>query len=348
MSKLPVVSLNNNSILVCGGAGFIGSHFVKVVKKKYPDCLVVVLDSLTYAGNLSNLPDDIHVINKQIQDRIYLAQLFKEKGAPDYIVNFAAETHNDRSITNPGSFIETNVEGVGVLCDLARDFNIKKFVHVSTDEVGGSFEKGSFKESDPLNPKTPYSASKAGGELIALAHHNTFDTSICITRGGNTYGPNQYPEKLIPFFITRLLEDKKIPVYGTGNAVREWIHVEDHAEGILAVLEKGIPGEIYNIGDNNERTNNEIIDILLKELKKDKSLVKNVEDPRKKAHDQRYSLDLSKIKKELNWEPTRNFEEELSKTIKWYVDNPQWWKEIQQTLEYQEFYNKFYKPLLGE
>lgn len=341
------VDLNNSSILVCGGAGFIGSTFTKIVKSKYPNATVVVYDALTYAGNLANLSPDIPLVKGLIQDRVLLTSWF-EKESPDYIVNFAAETHNDRSLTDPTSFISTNVEGIGVLCELVNKFSIKKLVHVSTDEVAGSIEKGSFKETDPYRPNTPYSASKAGGELIALAHYNTFGTPVCITRGGNTYGPHQYPEKLIPFFLTRLFENKKIPIYGDGSAVREWIHVEDHAKGVLAVLEKGKNGEIYNIGDKNERNNMEIVDILLRETKCNKNLIKFIEDPRKNAHDMRYSLCTDKIEKELGWKAEKNFDNGLIETVNWYKENSSWWKSIQQTKNYSDFIYQFYHKSLGE
>jgi len=341
------VDLTKSSILVCGGAGFIGSTFAKLVKQKYPEASIVVYDALTYAGNPHNLPPNIPLVKGLIQDRILLSSWF-EKEVPDYIVNFAAETHNDRSLTNPTSFIETNVEGVGVLCDLANKFSVKKLVHVSTDESYGSIKNGSFKETDPIHPNTPYSAAKAGGELIALAHHNTFGTPVCITRGGNTYGPNQYPEKLIPFFLTRLLENKKIPVYGNGSAVREWIHAEDHAEGVLSVLERGKIGEIYNIGDVNERNNMEIVQILLAETEKGEDLIKYIEDPRKNAHDMRYSLCTDKIETELGWKAKKNFDDGLKETINWYKENENWWKEIQETDDYRNFVTQFYSKSLGE
>ena len=338
-----------NSLLVCGGAGFIGSHFVKLVKEKYPDCRIGVLDAFTYAGNGANLDPDVYTYKASIQDFDHLDSLFGGGRHPQYIVNFAAQTHNDRSMLDSRSFIDSNTVGPAVLCDIVKKYGVEKFVHVSTDEVYGSIANGEFTENSPIQPRTPYSASKAGGDLQCLAHHLAFDTPVCITRGGNTYGPNQYPEKLIPFFISRLLDYKKVPMYGDGMAIREWIHVKDHAEGILAVLEKGIPGQVYNIGDNNERYNFEVVSQLCELLGRDYvKLVKFVEDPRKKSHDMRYSMNTLKAFDDLGWYPKIDFETGLKETVQWYAENREWWQSIASKPEYTDFIEKYYKPLLGE
>jgi dTDP-glucose 4,6-dehydratase len=264
-----------------------------------------------------------------------------------HIVNFAAESHNDRSILESGSFIQTDVYGVYILLEAVRKFGLERFVHVSTDEVYGTIDKGVFTEDSPIEPNTPYSASKAGGDLQCRAHFKAFGVPVLVTRGGNNYGPYQYPEKLVPFFATRLLDNKKVPLYGDGSQVREWIHVLDHCSGIAAVLDKGIPGEVYNIGDTNERPNREVVRILLEETGRGDHLVKTIPDPRKGAHDKRYAMDCAKTRA-LGWQPSHSFEAELRATVTWYKENESWWRPITERADYQEFIRAFYGPSLGE
>ncbi|MEQ1936218.1 MAG: GDP-mannose 4,6-dehydratase, partial [Fimbriimonadaceae bacterium] len=264
-----------------------------------------------------------------------------------HIVNFAAESHNDRSLLHAGSFIETDVLGVYTLLEATRKYKLDRMVHVSTDEVYGSIDDGHFTEDSPIEPNTPYSASKAGGDLQIRAHVKAFKTPALITRGGNTYGPWQFPEKLIPFFVTRLIDGKKVPLYGEGDQVREWIHALDHASGILTVLLKGENGQVYNVGDVNERTNRTVVDILLQETNRDESLVKKIPDPRKGAHDKRYSMTAEKTGA-LGWKPSHPFEESLRDTVRWYVANQDWWRPLISTDDFQAFVKKFYGPSLGE
>ena len=339
------------NLLITGGAGFIGSHYVRLALTRYPEARIVVLDALTYAGNLSTLADVWNHPNfafypGKIQDSTVVEGLVEAEKIT-HIVNFAAESHNDRSILDPGSFISTNTYGVYVLLEATRKFKLARMLHVSTDEVYGSVAVGAFTEDSPLLPNTPYSASKAGGDLQARAHHVAFKTPVVVTRGGNNYGPFQYPEKLIPFFATRLIDGKKVPLYGDGNQVREWIHVEDHCRGIDLVLRKGELGQAYNIGDTNERTNREIVKVLLEETGRDDSLVKRIPDPRKGAHDQRYSMSTAKVEK-LGWEPEKNFGEELRNTVRWYRENEAWWRPIAAKPVFQDFVRAFYGPSLGE
>lgn len=336
-------------LLVSGGAGFIGSHFVRHMVAKHPDLHVSVLDALTYAGNLSSLsdlaPGRMAFYPGKIQDPTVVEGLIRANGIT-HIVNFAAETHNDRSILDPGSFILTDVFGAFTLCEATRKFGLEKLVHVSTDEVYGSIAEGSFTESSPIEPNTPYSASKAGGDLQCRAQFIAFGTPVVVTRGGNNYGPYQYPEKLIPFFVTRLIDGKKVPLYGDGNQVREWIHVLDHCEGIEAALLHGQAGQVYNIGDANERTNNEVVDILLAETGRDRTLVKSIPDPRAGAHDKRYSMTTDKIRG-LGWNASRDFGVELRKTVRWYQENESWWRPIAASPAYTEFVASFYGRSLG-
>ena len=336
-------------VMVCGGAGFIGSHFARLLVQER-ECRVVLFDALTYAGNLANLADlpreRVSFAAGRVQDPAAVEGTIAAQGVTK-IVNFAAESHNDRSLLDPGSFIGTDVFGVFTLCEAVRRFGLSRFVHVSTDEVYGSIWEGKFTEESPLMPNTPYSSSKAGGDLQARASHIAFGTPVMITRGGNNYGPYQYPEKLVPFFATRLVEGKKVPLYGDGSQVREWIHVLDHCEGILTVLEKGVPGEVYNIGDDNERTNAETTRVLLDELGRGESLVKRIEDPRKGAHDRRYAMETGKLRT-LGWAPTRDWESEMRATARWYRDNEGWWRPISASPEYQSFVRAFYGKSLGE
>ena len=342
--------LSNAVIMVCGGAGFIGSHFVRLIRRNHPTAKVVIFDALTYAGNLSTiqdlLGDQVTFVLGKIQDMAAVDGAVQANGVT-HIVNFAAESHNDRSILDPGSFIHTDVYGVFVLCEATNKFNLQKYVQVSTDEVYGSINEGRFTEDSPIMPNTPYSASKAGGDLQARAHHITFGTPVCVTRGGNNYGPYQYPEKLISFFAVRLLLGKKVPLYGDGTQVREWIHVEDHCRGIETVLLKGEPGVVYNVGDENERQNKEIVRILLEETGRGEDLVKRIEDPRKGAHDKRYSMTSNRTRA-LGWTPEKDFETEVRNTVRWYRDNESWWKPIIALPDYEVFVKNFYGKYLGD
>lgn len=330
------------TILITGGAGFIGSNFCRYMLGKYPHYDIIVLDALTYAGNPDNLLDikddpRFRFVHGDIRDKSVVDPLVREA---DAVVNFAAETHVDRSIADPGSFVLTDVYGVFTLLEACRSHGIERFLHVSTDEVYGSIEQGSFKEGDPLEPNSPYSASKAGGELLARSYYVTYGLPILITRGSNNYGPYQYPEKLIPFFITNALEDKPLPVYGDGQQVRDWIYVLDHCEGIDVVLHHGEPGQAYNIGGGNERTNLEITKRILALLNKPESLIKFVAD--RPGHDRRYSLDCSKIRK-LGWSPRHPFEEGMERTVAWYVENQEWWRKIKEhQADFKEFTSKWY------
>ncbi len=336
-------------LLVCGGAGFIGSHFARHALASGVSGLVI-FDALTYAGNLSTIRDltaaGVRFLEGRIEDEAQLAAALRAERIT-HVVNFAAETHNDQSLLDPMSFVRTNVLGVQNLLEQCRTFEVERVVHVSTDEVYGSIANGTFSESSPLEPNTPYSASKAGGDLICRAQWTTFRTPVVVTRGGNNYGPFQYPEKLIPFFVTRLIDGKKVPLYGDGSQVREWIHVQDHVEGVWMVLERGDPGEVYNLGDHNEQANKTIVDSLLAHLGRGQDLVKFIEDPRKGAHDARYSMTCAKAEA-LGWKPTRSFVEELKKTVDWYVENQDWWREIVARPRYQNYVKRFYGAALGD
>lgn len=339
------------NLLVTGGAGFIGSNYVRMVLGSEPDTRVCILDALTYAGNLSTIADLLasprcKFFPGHIQDQCVVDGIIKSEHIT-HIVNFAAESHNDRSLLDSGSFIQTDVYGVHVLLEATRRFGLERLLHVSTDEVYGSIAEGHFTESSPIMPNTPYSASKAGGDLQTRAHFISFKTPVVVTRGGNNYGPWQYPEKLIPFFVVRLLMGKKVPLYGDGSQVREWVHVLDHAEGIHTALLKGQLGEVYNIGDSNERMNRDVVKILLEETGRDESLVKSIPDPRKGAHDKRYSMTTEKAQG-LGWKPKRDFEQHLRETVRWYKQNEAWWKPITELKDYQAFVARFYGPGLGE
>jgi dTDP-glucose 4,6-dehydratase len=337
------------TILITGGAGFIGSNFTRYILQKYPDYKAVVYDKLTYAGNLDNLkdvaqayPDRYAFIHGDICDAEKVEETIKAYGV-DLLVNFAAESHVDRSLFEPGSFIQTDIFGTYVLLEAARKLGVSRMVQVSTDEVYGSIEKGSFKESDPLNPSSPYSASKAGGDLMCLAYYKTWGVPVMITRGSNTFGPYQYPEKVIPLFITNAIDNQPLPLYGDGMNVRDWLYVLDHCEAIDLVLHEGKPGEIYNVGAGNELTNLELTRLILKILRKPESLIRFVED--RPGHDRRYSLDCTKIKA-LGWQPRHKFEEALEETVRWYVENQWWWRKIKSG-QYMEFYRKQYEKRLA-
>lgn len=318
-------------VLVTGGAGFIGSNFIRLIMNQTPRLIssVIVLDKLTYAGNLDNLSefeqhDNFQFIKGDICDEILVASLL---GEVDFVVNFAAESHVDRSIGSAAEFVLTNVTGVQVLLDAVKASRRKiRFLQISTDEVYGSINSGSWDENSPLLPNSPYSASKAGGELLARAYHRTHGLDVVITRCSNNYGTHHFPEKLIPLFITNLLEGKKVPIYGSGTNVRDWLHVEDHCRGIYQVMMNGKSGEIYNIGGGRELNNLEITKLILDEMKADESSIEHVED--RKGHDFRYSVDWRKIKQDLGYEPRVKFEEGLKETIEWYRNNAEWWEPL--------------------
>lgn len=328
-------------ILVAGGAGFIGSHFVRQMLAEHPSLEVVVYDKLTYAGNLENLEDvsanpRYSFVRGDIADATALAAAAEGCEA---VVNFAAETHVDRSIVDPEAFLDTDVKGTYRLAEVARELGVRKVVQVSTDEVYGDVAEGSATEEWPLAASSPYSASKAAGDLIALAFHRTYGLPVCVTRGSNTYGPNQYPEKLIPLFVTNALEGGTLPLYGDGMQRRDWLHVMDHAAGIAMVLERGEPGQAYNIGGGNERTNREITDAILATLGLPESVVRHVED--RPGHDRRYSLDAGKLRG-LGWEPGVPFETGMVETIAWYRDHPAWWKRIKNGEAFRDWHREWY------
>ncbi len=327
-------------LLVTGGAGFIGSNFVRYMLSRYPDYGVVVLDKLTYAGNLANLADVAGNPNYRfVRGDICDAQLVDGLVAEvDAVLNFAAETHVDRSILDAGGFIQTDVYGTFVLLEAARKHNIRRFLQVSTDEVYGDVPEGSSLESDPFRPRSPYSASKAGGEMMVQAYHVTYGVPTLITRGSNNYGPFQYPEKLIPVLITNALDGQELPVYGDGRQIRDWLYVLDHCSAIDLVLHEGKVGEAYNVGGGNERENLDVIHQVLELLGKDRSLVRFVKD--RPGHDRRYSVDCGKLR-QLGWTPSRDFEEELAETVRWYVANEAWWRPLKSG-EYLEYYKQNY------
>jgi len=325
--------------LITGGCGFIGSHFVILILNKYKDSEVINLDKLTYAGNPENLKDieknsRYKFVKGDICDKKLVLDLVKDV---DIVVNFAAESHVDRSIIEPESFVKTDVLGTQNLLEACRKFN-KRHLQISTDEVYGSIQNGNFKESDNLNPSSPYSASKASADLLVLSYHITYGLNVIITRTTNNFGPNQYPEKLIPLFVTNLLEGKKVPVYGNGMNVRDWVYVVDNCEAIDFVINNGKAGEIYNIGSDNEKNNLEITKFILKELGKDENSIEYVKD--RLGHDKRYALDSTKINK-LGWKPRFQFELALKETIKWYKSNEKWWKPIKSG-EFLKFYQEVY------
>lgn len=313
-------------LLVTGGAGFIGSNFIRMMFAKYPRVEIVNLDKLTYAGNLGSLKDISYLGYSFVQGDICDPEVvMKAMEDVDTVVHFAAESHVDRSIEDSSAFVMTNVVGTNNLLKCAMDSNMKQFIHVSTDEVYGSIKEGSFCENDNLNPSSPYSSSKAGSDLLALSYHNTYGLPVTVTRCTNNFGPYQFPEKLIPLFITNLINGKQVPVYGTGLNVRDWIHVEDHCSGIDFVRKHGKAGEIYNIGGGNELTNLEITHRILKALGKSESVIRYVED--RKGHDFRYSIDCTKLKK-MGWKPAYDFDAALDQTIQWYIDNRWWWEPL--------------------
>jgi dTDP-glucose 4,6-dehydratase len=331
-------------ILVAGGAGFIGSNFIRYILGAHGDWSVVNVDKLTYAGNLANLADvagdpRYRFHRADICDAAEVARIFAEE-KPEAVVNFAAETHVDRSIDDPALFLRTNVLGTQVLLDAARKAKVARYLQISTDEVYGSLgPTGKFSEESPLAPNSPYAASKTSADLLVRAYGKTFSMPVLVTRCSNNYGPYQFPEKLIPFFVTLLREGKPVPVYGDGMNVRDWIHVEDHSRAVDAVLQHGRPGEIYNVGGGNERTNIEITKLLIAAMGKDERLMKFVPD--RPGHDRRYAIDDAKIRAELGVVPRVPFEEGLRATVRWYIDNEPWWRAVQSG-EYQSFYDRWY------
>jgi dTDP-glucose 4,6-dehydratase len=331
-------------LLITGGAGFIGSNFVRFMVNKYPQYQIVNLDLLTYAGNLENLKDienkpNYTFVKGDIADRSFVNNLFEQEKF-DYVINFAAESHVDRSITNPEIFVQTNIQGTLALLDAAKEIGVKKYLQVSTDEVYGTLgETGYFTETTPLAANSPYSASKAGADLLVRAYHETFGLPINITRCSNNYGPYHFPEKLIPLMIINALHDKELPVYGDGLNIRDWLHVEDHCQAIDLVLHNGRIGEVYNVGGNNERTNIHIVKTILKQLGKSESLIKFVKD--RPGHDRRYAIDATKLRNELGWKPKYTFETGIEQTIKWYLEHQEWWEKIISG-EYQDYFKSQY------
>jgi dTDP-glucose 4,6-dehydratase len=340
--------------LVTGGAGFIGSNFIELTLRNRPRYEIVCLDALTYAGNLANLKNvesdpnlakRYRFVKGSIEDREAVEKEMVDHGVPDAIVNFAAESHVDRSLEGAVRFVRTNVEGTLVLLECAKKGGVKRFLQISTDEVYGSLgEEGAFYESTPLHPNNPYAVTKASADLMTLAFRHTHKLETIITRSSNNYGPRQYPEKLIPLLIANALEGKEIPVYGDGMQVRDWLHVYDNARGILAALENGRPGEIYNLGGGNERPNIEVVTRILKILGKPESLIRHVQD--RPGHDRRYSIDFSKALNELDWSPRTPFDQGLQETADWYQANKEWVAGVKSG-EYMKYYEERYGKLLS-
>ncbi len=335
------------TILVTGGAGFIGSNFLFYLRKAHPEDRLVCLDKLTYAGNLSTLEPLLHgpmfrFVRADICDREAVFDLFRQEH-PDFVVNFAAESHVDRSIENPGLFLQTNILGTGVLMDACRTYGVRRYHQVSTDEVYGDLPLDRpdlfFTEQTPLHTSSPYSASKASADLLVLAYHRTFGLSVTISRCSNNYGPYQFPEKLIPLMIANALENKPLPVYGNGLNVRDWLYVEDHCRAIDLIVRGGRDGEVYNVGGHNEMTNIDIVRLICRKLGKPESLITYVTD--RKGHDRRYAIDPAKIHAELGWLPETKFADGIEKTIDWYLENRTWWETIRSG-DYQAYYEKMY------
>lgn len=335
------------TILVTGGAGFIGSNFIFHMLKKYPGYRIVCLDKLTYAGNLSTLSSvleepNFRFVRLDICDREGVFRLFEEE-RPDIVVNFAAESHVDRSIEDPGIFLQTNILGTATLMDACRKFGVRRYHQVSTDEVYGDLplERPDlfFTETTPLHTSSPYSASKASADLLVLAYHRTYSLPVTISRCSNNYGPYHFPEKLIPLMIINALDEKPLPVYGTGENVRDWLYVEDHCKAIDLIIHKGREGEVYNVGGHNERKNIDIVRLICKALGKSESLITYVAD--RKGHDMRYAIDPTKIHNELGWLPETKFEDGIQKTIQWYLNNKPWWQEIVSG-DYRNYYQRMY------
>ena len=339
--------VNSMTIIVTGGAGFIGSNFIFHMLKAHSDYRIICLDKLTYAGNLSTLKTvmdkpNFRFVKLDICDREGVYKLFEEE-QPDMVVNFAAESHVDRSIEEPSIFLQTNIIGTSVLMDACRKYGVTRYHQVSTDEVYGDLPLDRpdlfFTETTPLHTSSPYSSSKAGADLLVMAYHRTFGLPVTISRCSNNYGPYHFPEKLIPLMIANCLNDKPLPVYGEGLNVRDWLYVEDHCRAIDLIIHKGRVGEVYNVGGHNEMRNIDIVKLICKELGKPESLITHVTD--RKGHDMRYAIDPTKIHNELGWLPETKFEVGIKKTIKWYLENRDWWEEIISG-EYQNYYEKMY------
>lgn len=335
------------TIIVTGGAGFIGSNFIFYIMEAHPDYRIVCLDKLTYAGNLSTLKSvmdkpQFRFVRLDICDRKGVYELFKEE-KPDIVVNFAAESHVDRSIEDPSVFLQTNIIGTSVLLDACRKCGIQRYHQVSTDEVYGDLPLDRpdlfFTEETPIHTSSPYSSSKAGADLLVLAYHRTYGLPVTVSRCSNNYGPYHFPEKLIPLTIINCLNDKPLPVYGEGLNIRDWLYVEDHCKAIDFIIHKGRIGEVYNVGGHNEMKNIDIVKLIVHELGKSENLITHVED--RKGHDLRYAIDPAKIHKELGWMPETKFQDGIRKTIKWYLENREWWEEITSG-EYQNYYEKMY------
>lgn len=340
-------------ILVTGGAGFIGGNFVHHMVNKYPEDQIINLDLLTYAGNLETLKPvedkpNYKFVRGDIADRGFVMDLF-DRERPDFVVNFAAESHVDRSITDPGVFVRTNVMGTQVLLDASKEYGVKRYHQVSTDEVYGDLPLDRpdlfFHEDTPLHTSSPYSSSKASADLFVLAYERTYGLPVTISRCSNNYGPYHFPEKLIPLIISRALADEKLPVYGKGENVRDWLHVSDHCEAIDLIIHKGKPGEVYNVGGHNEKTNLEVVKTILKALDKPESLIEFVTD--RPGHDLRYAIDPTKLETELGWKPKYTFETGIRQTIDWYLENREWWENIISG-EYANYFEKMYGEDLAE
>lgn len=334
-------------IIVTGGAGFIGGNFVHYMMNRYPEYEILCVDALTYAGNMETLEPvannpKFKFFKTDVSDRDAIYGIFEEE-KPDIVVNFAAESHVDRSIEDPGIFLQTNIIGTQVLMDACRKYGIKRFHQVSTDEVYGDLPLDRpdlfFTEETPIHTSSPYSASKAAADLLVQAYYRTYGLPVTISRCSNNYGPYHFPEKLIPLMIANALNDKPLPVYGKGENVRDWLYVEDHCSAIDLIIHRGTVGEVYNIGGHNERTNLEVVKTILKELGKPESLITFVTD--RKGHDMRYAIDPSKISRELGWEPVTMFDDGIKKTIKWYLENRAWWENIISG-EYASYYERMY------
>ncbi len=335
------------TIIVTGGAGFIGSNFIFYMLEKHPEDRIICLDKLTYAGNLSTLApvmekSNFRFVKEDICNREAVYGLFEEEH-PDVVVNFAAESHVDRSILDPELFLKTNIIGTSVLMDACRKYGIGRFHQVSTDEVYGDLPLDRpdlfFTEETPLKTSSPYSSSKASADLLALAYKRTYDLPVTISRCSNNYGPYQFPEKLIPLMIHNCQTDRPLPVYGDGMQIRDWLYVEDHCSAIATVLEKGVPGEIYNVGGNNEKANIEIVRLIIRSLGKSEDLIQYVKD--RPGHDRRYAIDNRKITGELGWKPSYTFEDGMAKTVEWYLEHAQWMEHITSGA-YQSYYQKMY------
>lgn len=332
-------------VLITGGCGFIGSNFIRYFKKKHPRYDILNVDKLTYAGNLENLKEmnkrkNYHFVKADISSPTRMNRVFK-KFKPDAVINFAAETHVDRSITAPSDFVKTNFVGVGILLNCALKYGVKKYMQISTDEVYGSIIHRKFRETNPLNPSSPYAASKAAADGLVLAYHRTYKMPVLITRSSNNYGPYQFPEKYIPLVINNALKNKQIPLYGDGMNVRDWLYVDDNCKALDVVFHTGTIGEVYNIGSGCELTNIAVVRRIFKLLKKDTALISYVKD--RPGHDRRYALTTRKIRR-LEWQPQTTFDKGIKKTIQWYVKNKQWLKNTQ-TGEYRRFYKKYYSRL---